>query len=82
MLEYKYQFTFVITVIMFAAIIIGIIKYYEILERIEHSQNMEAGIEIADNSSDIIDNQQAIKVLQIQQKLLDKRIKELSNIND
>ena len=82
MLEYKYQFTFVITVIMFAAIIIGIIKYYEILERIEHSQNMEAGIEIADNSSDIIDNQQAIKVLQIQQKLLDKRIKELSNINE
>ena len=43
---------------------------------------MEAGIEIADNSSDIIDNQQAIKVLQIQQKLLDKRIKELSNINE
>ena len=82
MLEQKYQFTFVITVIMFAAIIIGILKYYEILERIENSQNMEAGVEIAENSSDIIDNQQAIKVLQIQQELLDKRIKELSNINE
>ena len=82
MLEYKYQFTFVITVIMFAAIIIGIIKYYEILERIEHSQNMEAGVEIADNSSDIIDNQQAIKVLQIQQELLEMKIKELSNIDE
>ena len=82
MLEYKYQFTFVITVIMFAAIIIGIIKYYEILERIEHSQNMEAGVEIEENSSDIIDNQQAIKVLQIQQELLEMKIKELSNIDE
>ena len=82
MLEQKYQFTFVITIIMFAAIIMGILKYYEILERIEYSQNMEAGVEIAENSSDIIDNQQAIKVLQIQQELIDKRIKELSNINE
>ena len=82
MLEQKYQFTFVITIIMFAAIIMGILKYYEILERIEYSQNMEAGVEIAENSSDIIDNQQAIKVLQIQQELLDKRIRELSNINE
>tara|TARA_B100000214_G_scaffold247733_1_gene181952 strand:+ start:253 stop:501 length:249 start_codon:yes stop_codon:yes gene_type:complete len=82
MLELKYHFAFVITVVMFAAIIIGILKYYEILERIEYSQNIEAGIEIAENSSDIIDNQQAIKVLQIQQELLDKRIRELSNINE
>ena len=82
MLEYKYQFTFVITVIMFAAIIIGIIKYYEILDRIENSQNMEAGVEIEENSSDIIDNQQAIKVLQIQQELLEMKIKELSNIDE
>ena len=82
MLEQKYQFTFVITIIMFAAIIMGILKYYEILERIEYSQNMEAGVEIAENSSDIIDNQQAIKVLQIQQELLEMKIKELSNINE
>ena len=72
----------VLTILMFVAIIIGILKYYEILDRIANSQNMEAGVEIEENSSDIIDNQQAIKVLQIQQKLLDKRIKELSNINE
>ena len=71
-----------LTIIVFVAIIIGILKYYEILDRIENSQNMEAGVEIEENSSDIIDNQQAIKVLQIQQELLDKRIKELSNINE
>ncbi len=65
---------------MFVAIIIGILKYYEILDRIENSQNMEAGVEIEENSSDIIDNQQAIKVLQIQQEMLEMKIKELSNI--
>ena len=67
---------------MFVAIIIGILKYYEILDRIENSQNMEAGVEIEENSSDIIDNQQAIKVLQIQQELLEMKIKELSNIDE
>ena len=41
---------------------------------------MEAGVEIKENSSDIIDNQQAIKVLQIQQEMLEMKIKELSNI--
>jgi len=70
----------VLTIIIFVAIIIGIIKYYEILNRIENSQNMEAGVEIKENSSDIIDNQQAIKVLQIQQEMLEMKIKELSNI--
>jgi len=70
----------VLTIIIFVAIIIGIIKYYEILDRIENSQNMEAGVEIEENSSDIIDNQQAIKVLQIQQEMLEMKIKELSNI--
>ena len=69
-----------LTIIIFVAIIIGIIKYYEILDRIENSQNMEAGVEIEENSSDIIDNQQAIKVLQIQQEMLEMKIKELSNI--
>ncbi len=69
-----------LTIIIFVAIIIGIIKYYEILNRIENSQNMEAGVEIKENSSDIIDNQQAIKVLQIQQEMLEMKIKELSNI--
>tara|TARA_Y100000361_G_C11013972_1_gene265874 strand:+ start:58 stop:261 length:204 start_codon:yes stop_codon:yes gene_type:complete len=67
---------------MFVAIIIGILKYYEILDRIKNSQNMEAGVEIEENSSDIIDNQQAIKVLQIQQELLEMKIKELSNIDE
>ena len=67
---------------MFVAIIIGILKYYEILDRIENSQNMEAGVEIEENSSDIIDNEQAIKVLQIQQELLEMKIKELSNIDE
>ena len=76
----KHRSIFVLTIIIFVAIIIGIIKYYEILDRIENSQNMEAGVEIEENSSDIIDNQQAIKVLQIQQELLEMKIKELSNI--
>tara|TARA_X000001382_G_scaffold129148_1_gene120438 strand:+ start:948 stop:1151 length:204 start_codon:yes stop_codon:yes gene_type:complete len=67
---------------MFVAIIVSIIKYYEILDRIENSQNMEAGVEIEENSSDIIDNQQAIKVLQIQQELLEMRMKELSNVHE
>tara|TARA_E500000081_G_C6102432_1_gene338304 strand:- start:258 stop:461 length:204 start_codon:yes stop_codon:yes gene_type:complete len=67
---------------MFVAIIVSIIKYYEILDRIENSQNMEAGVEIKENSSDIIDNQQAIKVLQIQQELLEMRMKELSNVHE
>ena len=43
---------------------------------------MEAGVEIEENSSDIIDNQQAIKVLQIQQELLEMRMKELSNVHE
>ncbi len=76
----KHHSIFVLTIIIFVAIIIGIIKYYEILNRIENSQNMEAGVEIKENSSDIIDNQQAIKVLQIQQEMLEMKIKELSNI--
>ncbi|OUW93791.1 MAG: hypothetical protein CBD88_06480 [Flavobacteriales bacterium TMED228] len=67
---------------MFVAIIVSIIKYYEILDRIENSQNMEAGVEIEENSSNIIDNQQAIKVLQIQQELLEMRMKELSNVHE
>ena len=78
----KHPSIFVLTIIMFVAIIIGILKYYEILDRIKNSQNMEAGVEIEENSSDIIDNQQAIKVLQIQQELLEMKIKELSNIDE
>ena len=78
----KHHSIFVLTIIMFVAIIIGILKYYEILDRIANSQNREAGVEIEENSSDIIDNQQAIKVLQIQQELLEMKIKELSNIDE
>ncbi len=78
----KHHSIFVLTIIMFVAIIVSIIKYYEILDRIENSQNMEAGVEIKENSSDIIDNQQAIKVLQIQQELLEMRMKELSNVHE
>ncbi len=78
----KHHSIFVLTIIMFVAIIVSIIKYYEILDRIENSQNMEAGVEIEENSSDIIDNQQAIKVLQIQQELLEMRMKELSNVHE
>ena len=72
--------TQILTIIIFVAIIIGILKYYEILDRIDNSQNMEAGVEIEENSIDIINNQQTIKVLQIQIELLEMRIKELSNI--
>jgi len=78
----KHHSIFVLTIIMFVAIIVSIIKYYEILDRIENSQNMEAGVEIEENSSDIIDNQQAIKVLQIQQELLEMRMKKLSNVHE
>ncbi len=78
----KHHSIFVLTIIMFVAIIVSIIKYYEILDRIENSQNMEAGVEIEENSSNIIDNQQAIKVLQIQQELLEMRMKELSNVHE
>ena len=76
----KHHSIFVLTIIIFVAIIIGILKYYEILDRIDNSQNMEAGVEIEENSIDIINNQQTIKVLQIQIELLETRIKELSNI--
>ncbi len=76
----KHHSIFVLTIIIFVAIIIGILKYYEILDRIDNSQNMEAGVEIEENSIDIINNQQTIKVLQIQIELLEMRIKELSNI--
>ena len=76
----KHHSIFVLTIIIFVAIIIGILKYYEILNRIDNSQNMEAGVEIEENSIDIINNQQTIKVLQIQIELLEMRIKELSNI--
>ena len=76
----KHHSIFVLTIIIIVAIIIGILKYYEILDRIDNSQNMEAGVEIEENSIDIINNQQTIKVLQIQIELLEMRIKELSNI--
>ena len=76
----KHHSIFVLTIIIFVAIIIGILKYYKILDRIDNSQNMEAGVEIEENSIDIINNQQTIKVLQIQIELLEMRIKELSNI--
>ena len=78
----KHHSIFVLTIIIFVAIIIGILKYYEILDRIDNSQNMEAGVEIEENSIDIINNQQTIKVLQIQIELLEMRIKELSNIEN
>ena len=66
---------------MFVAIIIGILKYYEILDRIENSQNMEAGVEIEENSGRIVDNQQAIKVLETEMELVKLRMKELKELS-
>ena len=59
----------------------GFIKYGEITTKLDNLSNMEAGVEIEENSSKIIDNQQAIKVLQTQMELIEVRMKELKELS-
>ena len=57
----------------------GFIKYGEITTKLDalSESTPERSIEIEENSSNIIDNQQAIKVLQTQMELINVRIREL-----
>ena len=59
----------------------GFIKYGEITTKLDNLSSMEAGVEIEENSSKIIDNQQAIKVLQTQMELIEVRMKELKELS-
>lgn len=59
----------------------GFVKYGEITTKLENLSNMEAGVEIEENSGRIIDNQQAIKVLQTQMELIEVRMKELKELS-
>tara|TARA_B100000029_G_scaffold246824_1_gene243763 strand:- start:4411 stop:4683 length:273 start_codon:yes stop_codon:yes gene_type:complete len=57
----------------------GFVKYGEITTKLDalSESTPERSIEIEENSSNIIDNQQAIKVLQTQMQLINVRIREL-----
>jgi uncharacterized coiled-coil protein SlyX len=57
----------------------GFVKYGEITTKLDalSESTPERSIEIEENSSNIIDNQQAIKVLQTQMELINVRIREL-----
>jgi len=57
----------------------GFIKYGEITTKLDNlsNQSPEQAEEVAENSGNIIDNQQSIKVLQTEMELFKVRMKEL-----
>ena len=57
------------------------VKYGEITTKLENLGNMEAGVEIEENSGRIVDNQQAIKVLETEMELVKVRMKELKEMS-
>tara|TARA_Y100001963_G_scaffold100881_1_gene138801 strand:- start:871 stop:1143 length:273 start_codon:yes stop_codon:yes gene_type:complete len=61
----------------------GFVKYGEITTQLEtlSEATPERSIEIEENSGNIIDNQQAIKVLQTEMELLKLRMKELKELS-
>ena len=59
----------------------GFVKYGEITTKLETLGNMEAGVEIEENSERIVDNQQAIKVLETEMELVKLRMKELKELS-
>ncbi len=59
----------------------GFVKYGEITTKLETLGNMEAGVEIEENSGRIVDNQQAIKVLETEMELVKVRMKELKELS-
>ena len=59
----------------------GFVKYGEITTKLETLGNMEAGVEIEENSERIVDNQQAIKVLETEMELVKVRMKELKEMS-
>ena len=59
----------------------GFVKYGEITTKLENLDNMEAGVEIEENSGRIVDNQQAIKVLETEMELVKIRMKELKELS-
>ena len=59
----------------------GFVKYGEITTKLETLGNMEAGVEIEENSGRIIDNQQSIKVLETEMELVKVRMKELKELS-
>ena len=59
----------------------GFVKYGEITTKLETLGNMEAGVEIEENSGRIVDNQQAIKVLETEMELVKVRMKELKEMS-
>ena len=59
----------------------GFVKYGEITTKLENLGNMEAGVEIEENSGRIVDNQQAIKVLETEMELVKVRMKELKELS-
>ena len=59
----------------------GFVKYGEITTKLANLGNMEAGVEIEENSGRIVDNQQAIKVLETEMELVKVRMRELKELS-
>ena len=59
----------------------GFVKYGEITTKLDNLSNMEAGVEIEENSEKIINNQQNLVILQKEMELLKIQLEELKEIS-
>ena len=59
----------------------GFVKYGEITTKLDRLSNMEAGVEIEENSEKIISNQQNLAILQKDMQLLRIQLEELKEMS-
>ena len=59
----------------------GFVKYGEITTKLDRLSNMEAGVEIEENSEKIINNQQNLAILQKDMQLLRIQLEELKEMS-